>query len=52
MIHTPLLFQMMTLQAEALTEIAYVKANRLFTANEQIIAYKIGALTTDKMLID
>ncbi len=28
---------------------SYVKANRLFTANEQIIAYKIGALTADKI---
>jgi len=28
---------------------SYVKANRLFTANEQIIAYKIGALTAGKI---
>lgn len=28
---------------------SYVKSNRLFTANEKIIAYKIGTLTTDKI---
>ncbi|MBW4549810.1 MAG: type II toxin-antitoxin system PemK/MazF family toxin [Aphanocapsa sp. GSE-SYN-MK-11-07L] len=28
---------------------SYVKSNRLFTANEQIIAYKVGNLTTDKI---
>lgn len=28
---------------------SYIKSNRLFTANEQIIAYKIGTLTTDKI---
>jgi mRNA interferase MazF len=28
---------------------SYVKVNRLFTANEQIIVYKIGTLTTSKI---
>lgn len=28
---------------------SYVKANRLFTANEQLIAYKAGTLTTSKI---
>lgn len=28
---------------------SYVKSNRLFTANEQIIAYKVGNLTTEKI---
>ena len=28
---------------------SYVKSNRLFTANEKIIDYKIGTLTTDKI---
>jgi mRNA interferase MazF len=28
---------------------SYAKPNRVFTANEQIIAYKVGTLTTDKI---
>lgn len=27
----------------------YVKSNRVFTANEQIIAYKVGMLTSEKI---
>jgi mRNA interferase MazF len=33
----------------SLNKVSYAKPNRIFTANEQIIAYKVGALTTDKI---
>lgn len=31
-----------------LSQTSYVKSNRVFTANEQIIAYKAGTLTLEK----
>lgn len=33
----------------SLDKSSYAKPNRVFTANEQIIAYKVGTLTTDKI---
>jgi mRNA interferase MazF len=33
----------------SLNKSSYAKPNRVFTANEQIIAYKVGTLTTDKI---
>jgi mRNA interferase MazF len=33
----------------SLNKSSYAKPNRIFTANEQIIAYKVGNLTTDKI---
>ncbi len=33
----------------SLNKNSYAKPNRVFTANEQIIAYKAGTLTTDKI---
>jgi mRNA interferase MazF len=33
----------------SLNKSSYAKPNRVFTANEQIIAYKAGTLTTDKI---
>jgi mRNA interferase MazF len=36
-------------ESGSLNKISYVKSNRVFTANERIIAYKIGALTTSKI---
>jgi mRNA interferase MazF len=32
----------------SLTKTSYAKSNRVFTANEQLIAYKAGKLTTEK----
>ncbi|MUL37367.1 type II toxin-antitoxin system PemK/MazF family toxin [Gloeocapsopsis dulcis] len=32
----------------SLNKTSYVKSNRVFTANEQIIAYKAGTLTSEK----
>jgi mRNA interferase MazF len=32
----------------SLNKSSYAKPNRVFTANEQIIAYKVGTLTTKK----
>lgn len=32
----------------SLNKTSYVKSNRVFTANEQIIAYKVGTLTSEK----
>ena len=32
----------------SLSKTSYAKSNRIFTANEQLIAYKAGKLTTEK----
>ncbi|WP_347278134.1 hypothetical protein [Leptolyngbya sp. FACHB-541] len=36
-------------ESGSLNRDSYVKSNRLFTANERIIAYKIGTLTADRV---
>jgi mRNA interferase MazF len=33
----------------SLNKASYIKSNRVFTANERIIAYKVGKLTADKI---
>ena len=35
-------------EAGSLSKTSYAKSNRVFTANEQLIAYKAGKLTAEK----